>query len=825
MLDTKDFAFFENQNNFDFKGFLIKTASYWKWFLASLAIAFTIAHQVNIRKEKIYAMETTIAIKEESNPFFTSNTSLVFNWGGSSDQVQNIASTVKSRSHNEMVVAKLAYYIDYLKQGKYYTQDVYGEVPFYIVPDKKNGQLLDKLVTIKFVSPNEYVLKTSFEGESAAIIHYSDNTVSTVPVVKGDVAKRYKIGQQVKLPFLNFTLELKENPGLYINSEYLIRFRNFDDVVSRYQGVATEINEKAPSIIKLSLTGTNKARMVDYLNETVNTLIKTQLDRKNQFATNTIGFIDSTLAAMNNQLKLSEGEIKNFTKDKNIYDIEGGGGKFSTQLTEYDVAKDAITRKIVYLNSLKSYLERSVDYSKLPAPSVAGIDDPNIMVNVSKIVELSTRRSEMAYAVKSEKIFNDFDNQINALKKVLLSNIVTARASLDYDLNMANAKIAQIEGNISKLPEDQQQYMKIKRKYDLNESIINSFLAKRNEADIVKAANLSDIHFIDPAKDTGKGLVGPNTSVNYIMAFFLGFLIPLFFVFGIFFIENAILNTDDIMKLTKIPIIGVVGVKHTPSNLSVFEKPKSALAESFRAIRSSLQFLYKKQEFVGAKTLMLTSSISGEGKTFSTINIATVFAMSEKKSVIVGMDLRKPKIFDDFNIRNDIGVVNYLIGQKSLDEIIQQTHIPYLDVITSGPIPPNPSELLIGDSMKEFMEELKTKYDYVILDTPPVGLVSDAIELAQYADVTLYIMRQNYTKKDMITLLNNRNKRGELKNISIIFNGYENKAKYGSGYGYNYGYGYGYGYGNYSQGYHEEDEPRNIFVKIYRKFIRNNKGK
>jgi len=166
--------------------------------------------------------------------------------------------------------------------------------------------------------------------------------------------------------------------------------------------------------------------------------------------------------------------------------------------------------------------------------------------------------------------------------------------------------------------------------------------------------------------------------------------------------------------------------------------------------------MYKKNKIDGSKTLMLTSSISGEGKTFCSINVATVFALSEKKTVIVGLDLRKPKIFDDFKIKNEIGVVNYLIGQYSLDEIIQQTHIPYLDVITSGPVPPNPSELLIGETMDELMKSLKEKYDYIILDTPPVGLVADAIELIPYVDATLYIIRQNHTKKEMVNLLNNR---------------------------------------------------------------------
>jgi succinoglycan biosynthesis transport protein ExoP len=416
----------------------------------------------------------------------------------------------------------------------------------------------------------------------------------------------------------------------------------------------------------------------------------------------------------------------------------------------------------------------------------------------------------MAYAVKSDKIFKDFDNQMRAVKDVLLENIATAKTSLLYDLSLVNAKLGQAESAVRRLPEEQQELLKIKRKYDLNDNIYTVFLQKRNEAEIVKASNLSDIHFIDPAKDIGEGLIGPKTSVNYVLALFLGILVPLLFVFGIFFINDSIQNVEDINKLTQIPLIGVIGMNKDSLNLAVFDKPKSALSEAFRGIRSSLQFLYKKQQVSGSKTLMITSSISGEGKTFCSINIATVFALSEKKTVIVGLDLRKPRLADEFGLKTPLGVVNYLIKQNSLAEITNSTEIANLDVILSGPIPPNPSELILSDAMREFIEELKSKYDYIILDTPPVGLVADALELVQYADVTLYIVRQNYTKKDMITLLNTRIKRGELNNASIVLNGYESKAKYGST--------YGYGYGAYSNGYHEEEVKTGFFKTIFNKF-------
>jgi len=816
MLDIKDFSIFEAQSGFDFKGFLLKIGSYWKWFILSLAITFTIAYQVNIRKEKIYAMETLISVKEESNPLFTSNTSLVFNWGGTSDQVQTISTTLQSRSHNELVVDKLQYYISYLSQGKYNLVDAYGAVPFYVAIDKTKGQLAGTLIGIKFLSENEYQIRIPFAANSVSLISYSDNSYSNTSVAVGDFVKRYKVGEQVSLPFLNWKLQINDHPGLYKGNEYFVQFNDFDATVSGYRGINVKSDDKGGSIITLGMQGTNKARMVEYLNATVKMLIKRQLDSKNQFATNTIQFIDSTLVAMESQLKQTTNELKSFRSGKNIYDIEEGGSKFSGKIMEFDVKKDEITRKMAYYNSLKAYLKNSVDYSKLPAPSVAGIDDPNIVVNVSKLISLSTQRSEMAYAVKSEKIFKDFDNQMEAVKKVLLENIVTAKAALQYDLALVDSKINEVESTMKQLPEDQQELIKIKRKYDLSDNIYSTFLQKRSEADIVKAANLSDIHFIDPAKDIGGGLVGPKTSVNYVLALFLGLLIPLLFVFAIFFINNSIQNTEDISKLTQIPLIGVIGLSTDKTDLAVYDKPKSALSESFRAVRSSLQFLYKQQKLDGAKTLMITSSVSGEGKTFCSLNIATVFALSEKKTVILGLDLRKPKLFDEFNLTNEVGVVNYLIKQKTVDEIINHTHVPFLDVITSGPIPPNPAEMVMSDGMKDLIEELKSKYDYIILDTPPVGLVSDALELAQYCDVTLYIVRQNFTKKEMITLLNNRVKRGELNNTSIILNGFQNKAKYGAGYG--YGYGYGYGSTTYSNGYHDDDKPKTIFEKIIGKF-------
>ena len=449
MLDIKDFSFFEKQNSFDFKSFLIKIVSYWKWFLVSFVITFSIAHQVNIRKQKIYGIGTTIAVKEENNPFFTSTTSLVFNWGGTSDKVQMISTTLKSRSHNELVVDELQFYTDYLVKTDYYLKDVYGQVPFKITVDKTKGQLLEQFIKVKLISSDTYQVAVSFPSNTANLINYSENSIANVPIFETEVVKKFRVGQEVNLPFLNWKLVLTKSPKDYIGKEILIRFNGFDETVNTYKGLEVEIDSRAGSIIRLGMQGTNKALMVDYLNATVLKLIERQLEQKNKFADNTIAFIDETLLKMEGELKDSGEDLKDFSRKNNILDIEDKGANFKQLLTENDIKKQDVERKLAYLNALKTYLNGSVDFSKLPAPTVAGIDEPNIVNNVAKLISLSIERSNMVYSAKGNIFYERVDNEIMSVKKVLLENANSLKNALQYDLRQVDTKLSQLEGEVN----------------------------------------------------------------------------------------------------------------------------------------------------------------------------------------------------------------------------------------------------------------------------------------------------------------------------------------------------------------------------------------
>ena len=801
---SEEFEINESHTTFDFKGFLFRIWSHWPLFLISLAIAFSIAYYINVRKQPIYQMENLVSIKDDQNPFFTTNTSLTFNWGGTTDKVNTAVITLKSRSHNEEVVERLQYYMTYLRDGKYQQVDAYKQTPFFVQVDTNKAQMLNHQIQLVFQDSVNFKLSVDFkEGKNITLQNYTTKEKTSRFVEAGKFAATFKIGQRISTPFFNGVFmpnpEMVSNPG----TPYYIVFQDYDSAVKTYLGIRVDPESKGSSVLKMRLTGNNKAKMVDYLNSSVQVLSESMLERKNLFATKTIKFIDSSLAQKSEELSTVEDELNKFKNKNAIFDLASEGSEINAKLNELDMQKEAVNRELNYFNTLQEYLVMRSDYRDVPAPSVAGISEASVVSGVGKIVALAEERNKLQYSFKEgAPIFNDIDRQINAVKTVLLENIRSSKSLKTQELTNINRNISQYEGQIRKLPKEQQDLLNIERRYNLSQGTYNLFLAKRSEAGLVKAANVSDVMVIDSAKDTGGGKIGPNTQLNYMMAGLLGLFIPMLIVFGRVFFDTKIRNIKELERLTPMPLLGVIGKSHVDSNLVVLTQPKSAVAEAFRGLRASLQFIYKKQGIEGAKTVLITSSVSGEGKTFCSINLASVFALSEKRTVLVGLDLRKPKIFDDFDIDNKVGVVNYLINEADVHSIIQKTQLSFLDVIPSGPIPPNPSELLIGERLEHLLETLKEEYDYIILDSPPLGLVSDSLELIKHVDATLYVVRYNYTHKNMLSFVNDKYKTGEVKHISLVLNEYVEKN--GRGYGYGYGYGNYSGYGN---GYHENIKP------------------
>lgn len=320
----------------------------------------------------------------------------------------------------------------------------------------------------------------------------------------------------------------------------------------------------------------------------------------------------------------------------------------------------------------------------------------------------------------------------------------------------------------------------MEREFKLNDAIYTFLLQKRAEAQIASASNTPDYELIDEAKYFQAGLISPRTKMNYIIAIFIGFIIPFIIILIRDFLNNKIRDIQEIETISSLPIIGQVFHNNTKSNAIIRDYPKSPLADSFRAIRTNLQFFSKG---VDKMVILMTSSGSGEGKSFCSVNLASVYALLGKKTLLLGFDLRRPALYTDLNLKNETGITSYLIKNSKLNDIIQRTEIENLDFIAAGPIPPNPVELIASENTKYFFSELKNKYEYIIIDSAPVGAVTDSFLLFKYADINVFTIRHNYTIKEALknNLKNIEDK--NIGNISLLINDIKiNKP----GYGYTY---------------------------------------
>ena len=488
-MDYKDFEDIESLESqrigFDFKGFLFKALNLWKLVLLCVGVALIIAYFINVRKQNIYRLDSLITIENDQNPFFTANTSISFNWGGVSGKVSSIITEVKTRTHNELVVDSLEYYKEYLRQGKYHLLDIYKESPFEVITNKSKPQLINVPIKIKDVDGKRFELSYEIEKVNGVTLQFDSRTKASIKLKSESFKQVFDYGKPIELPFFNGVIALKPNVAYDNESDYFVRYLNFDSIVDNYKNIINiaPSSGEASSVLRLSMIGKNKSKIVDYLNATAAILTKTELERKNLYATNTIKFIDSSLGNVNEDLKLVTDEMNNFRKNNKVFDVEEEMLQISNQLRVYEQEQLQEESKLNYLNSLENYLRTKTDYTQIAAPSSAGITESNILLSCMCILALSVERRNLEYSTKEGSIlFDDLDRKIDTEKNVLIEAISSTRNTISVQLSTIARKIANLEGKLIGLPEDQQEYLKIQRKLDLSQEAYNIYQAKRSEA-------------------------------------------------------------------------------------------------------------------------------------------------------------------------------------------------------------------------------------------------------------------------------------------------------------------------------------------------------
>lgn len=793
----------EQEGSFDLRAELYKVLGYWKYFTLSVLIALIVAFLFLRYTTPIYEVSCTVLIKDDSKTRYASNNIISeLDAFKQLSNIQNEIGVLHSKTLSRKTVRDYGLYVTYY----YYTNklnrriELFDDCPFKIIVDTTHVQLLNTPIKINFISNNEINLEISdFTGASEYHFSVRSDTGAAISLAKVDTTI------ELNKEFINasFSFKIRKNPNyptdaIDVDKNYFCLISDPDAVGESYAGsIETNKIDDNASIVKITQRTTLPSKSVKYLNALAETYINLDLEYKNLTASRTIEFIDEQLGFITDSLYYIEDILEKFrTKNKTI-DLSAEYSAILSKLEEQDKEKVKTNIEIKYYEYILNYLNTKSEYMDIVSPSFLGITDANLSTLVTELVSLSTEKNKMSISsTANNPYFANLENNITLTKKALIEQITNSLNLSQITLTDVKKRIYESEAAINKLPGTERDLLTIQRKFDVNDETYSFLLEKKAEASISKASNLSNHRIVDSAELVGK--VYPQSTKIYLIALLIGLILPYLIIRIRDYLNDTIQDKKDIESQTKLPIIGLIAHSSYDKSLVIIEKPRSMVSETIRSVKANMDFLSTSK----SKLITLTSTVGGEGKTFCSINLASAIAISDSKILLIGADLRRPKIIQDFNLSNDKGLTSYLIGKSTLDEIINKTSVNNLDIIAAGPVPPNPAELLGSDKMQNLIGELRNKYEYIIIDTPPLGIVTDALFLMKHADINIYMTRFNYTSRKVIKDVNDLVKTTGVKNVCFLLNDVIfKKSKYGKYSRYSGKYGYAY---TYSDGYYEE---------------------
>ena len=793
----------------DIKSIIFNCLSHWYLFVISIVVALIVGFFINRYKANIYQATATVLIKDDRSSF--DPTSIMTNMSYSNMQnIENEMTILKSWSLVERVVKKMGIEVTYMNKGRIATSEMYKSAPFDVEFDRSVPQSVGLEYEIGFLDSGKIALKASSEFHSVYDFVLCQTLLSRPETIS--IEGEYNEGEWIDNGFNRIRIVRNDrfDPENMPNTKMFFWLNSYSSLVKQMRNFSVTPTSKQSSIATIVMNGTNKQKIVEFVNMLMIEYINRGLEKKNLVSENTINFIDQELSGIQDSLSRSEIKLKDFKSTNDLMNLDMQATQVYNNLKALEKERAEMTVNVKIYKQLQTYIKNQIDDPEnLAAPSTMGINDPLLNKLVVDLVTLSqTKATQLLTQTEQHPQVVKINEQIVTAKRTLLETVNNLVSNAQMGLDEINKRIAQAESEVRVLPEKQRQLVNYQRKYDFNDDTYKYLMQRRAEAQIIHASNTPDNEIIDEARLDTVVRVAPRTAINYLIALILGLLIPALYLFLKDYFNVSINDRKDIEKLTDFPIIGQIPQVTSKDPCVVINSPKSPVAEAFRSIRTNIEFITQGK---AKNTILITSDTQGIGKTFNSINIASVYALYGKKTILLGFDMRKPKLFQEFGLTNNTGLSSFLSNKENLDDIIQTSiKSPNLDIITSGPIPPNPAELIASTKCQELFDALKERYDYIIIDTPPLGLVTDAFLLMKHSDVNLFIVRQGVTNKNIFGSII-QDLAGRNLNAPIIINGMETAKSYGYRYGnYKYGYGYAYGYGNYGkygsgEGYYGED--------------------
>lgn len=766
-------------------GELFKTLFHYKWsillvsFFTLLMAAFFLYFKI-----PIYSSSALIEVKSDSNKGMQPGDFVGSAFSSfSSEKVDKEIEILKTFHINNHALNKVNFQTRYYVDEKFKKVELYDDIPIEI---KNviiyNHSIVGKMVKVIPVKDGyQLQVNNSFKNK---ILH----SLFEKKIIELDDQIIHRYGSNVKTDYFELTVEKK---AVIEKPVYFVIKGNNRQI---YQAISNnlqifQINPNAP-LINVVYKDTNPKRANLYVNALIESFILQSVAEKGKQTDRIINFINNQLTDIKTKLDSSEEKLEKYRIENQAIDPSLQAITYIQELSNIEIELSGNRLKEKLIQNLILFTEKGKDLDAI-APSLMELNDQPTLELITRLQEAQIREEglQAEYSSKHPGLIA-VRKQIRHINKKIILNIENLKSSMSHrNTNLQKLKKS-YETNLESLPTQERTLINLKRDYEVSSQTYNYLLKKKSENEMTKVAILSDYRIIDRAYNPGYPIDAPRSFV-FLVALILGVIFGILQALFRNFLNDKIQTKKDVESLTTLPIYGILPVLNQKVlKLEVFKDPRSPFSEAYRSLRTNLQFARKENQ---ANVVLVTSTISGEGKSTTVANLGAIFQMANIKTVVINLDLRKPTLHHYFNVNNSAGMSTYLSGKNRIEEIIQSTEFKGLDIITSGPIPPNPSELILTDKLDELVDKLKEVYDYIFIDSSPMGLVSDTMHLMQYADISLIVFRENYAKKSFVTDLNHLVENHDLKNIGIVINSVDMSA---GGYGYGYGYGYGDGDGD-----------------------------
>ena len=788
----------QSEEQFNIQEILFRCLVHWPWFVFSVIVCIACAWGYLRLTTPVYNISATVLIKDDKKGGGTSVSSELERMGldgfvSSSGNVDNEIEVLRSKSLSEEVVNNLGLFVTYMDEDELPKKELYQTSPVLVSLTPQEADKLPGRMEVAMTLQPTGVMEVQMKVGDKEYRKEFEKLPAVFPTDEGTVAF-----------FVNNDTLSAVRPESVTKERHITAFINRPFSVAK--GYASSLSiaptSKTTSVVVISLKNTNPRRGRDFINKLLEMYNINANNDKNEVAQKTAEFIDARIGIISKELGSTEQDLENFKRTAGITDLSSEAQIALTGNAEYEKKRVENQTQINLIVDLQKYLQGS-EYEVLPAN--VGLQDGGLVGAISRYNEILIERNRLLRtSTESNPAIVNLNTSIRAMRSNVQATLDATLKGLQITKADLDREASRYSRRISDAPTQERQFVSIARQQEIKAGLYLMLLQKREENAITLAATANNAQIIDAAI-ADDNPVSPKRMMVYLVALFFGMGIPVGIIYLIGLTKFKIEGRADIEKLTSLPVVGDIPLADEKSgSIAVFENKNNLMSETFRNVRTNLQFMLENDK----KVILVTSTVSGEGKSFISANLAISLSLLGKKVVIVGLDIRKPGLNKVFNIpQKDHGITQFLTNPSmNLMDLVQPSDINRnLFILPGGAVPPNPTELLARDGLEKAIETLKTNFDYVILDTAPVGMVTDTLLIGRTADLSVYVCRADYTRKAEFTLVNELSENKKLPNLCVAINGldlqkkkygyYYGYGKYGKYYGYGKRYGYGYGYG------------------------------